>query len=403
MPPSFDHIDAPAPHPPQPPSVGAKLLHALLDTVRELQTAYGSQNLKELATDADERVRRLCDLWDTILSHGLRATVHTATSTSTATSSSASNHNMTGNDTQTSAQTSTLTAATALLHNVADRVAVAVTGSTANTLLASANLPTPFGGGSGNAGGHPSPTFVSPTFWSFAWPDLTAHERERFRTLQLVHTDYARGRALLRAALNERTLERYVLVWLNAPQLTSTYESHAVLRDPEATNLLPSIAAGLGAILFAVLVDNVALNGPIDERWLMMSAGERQQHSEPIIVAPPAQLVRVVPARRRRLVSFGATEDEEEMGQGPGASSGGGGSPKTLSDMCLRQDGDRTTTTATKTVGKPAGKPADAIVSHCSNLPQRPYEAVFDMQPELPSEIVEIPVMVAATLRGECT
>lgn len=219
MPPSSDHTDAPPPPPPPaaaPLTVGAKLLRALLEAVRELQTAYGAQNLKELATDADERVRRLCDLWDTILSHGLRATA-----TATATATEATHPTSPDAPHPHPAQTRTLTAATALLHNVADRVAVAVTGSTANTLLASANLPTPFGSS--------STTNATPTFWSFALPNLTAHERERFRTLQLVHTDYARGRALLRAALNERSLERYVLVWLNAAQLPASYEPHAVI------------------------------------------------------------------------------------------------------------------------------------------------------------------------------
>lgn len=52
-------------------------------------------------------------------------------------------------------------------------------------------------------------------------------------------------RALIRAALNERSLERYILSWLgDANGLNNYYESWALIRDNEASNLMPSIAAG---------------------------------------------------------------------------------------------------------------------------------------------------------------
>lgn len=84
-----------------------------------------------------------------------------------------------------------------------------------------------------------------PTYWEFVFPLLTAHEKERFSTLRHVWTERGKGRALIRAALNERALERYILMWLNEPSLKSCFEQGALLRDDEATNLLPSIAAGL--------------------------------------------------------------------------------------------------------------------------------------------------------------
>lgn len=60
-----------------------------------------------------------------------------------------------------------------------------------------------------------------------------------------VLTDQGKVRALIRAALNERALERYILIWLSdANGLAVRYETWAFLRDNEATNLLPSIAAG---------------------------------------------------------------------------------------------------------------------------------------------------------------
>lgn len=60
-----------------------------------------------------------------------------------------------------------------------------------------------------------------------------------------VYTEQGKVRALIRSALNERALERYILTWLSdANGLAQRYESWALVRDNEAANLLPSIAAG---------------------------------------------------------------------------------------------------------------------------------------------------------------
>lgn len=332
-----------APHPP-PANSGTALLHSLLRAVRELQTGFSNRNT--LATDADPSVCRVCDLLDTVLSHGLKQPVTVSAPIQTA---------------------------TALLQNVADRVAEAVTGA-------------PF---PGSVAGQPSVTF-----WSFALPHLTAHERERFCTLQHVATDSGRGRALLRAALNERSLERYVLVWLNAPQLFTSYEPWAALRDPETSNLLPSIAAGLATILFAVLVDNAALNARFISAAGLDSSGTAQR-TEPIIVAPPpSQLVRSVPARRRHLVSFGEdTESADEQQQLQGVVVPVSGSPgRTLSSMCLKQTGAQRTPTAVAvrdgtTNANVVTKPWS--IASSPPPPCRPYDAVFGLLPELPSEIVQ--------------
>lgn len=108
------------------------------------------------------------------------------------------------------------------------------------------------------------------SFWDFASNHLTAHEKERFSTLRygqhqvnhfsscfsfkcygtfslpiIVYTNHGKVRALIRAALNERALERYILTWLGDSNGLNTYfESWALIRDTEASNLLPSIAAG---------------------------------------------------------------------------------------------------------------------------------------------------------------
>lgn len=82
------------------------------------------------------------------------------------------------------------------------------------------------------------------TFWDFAYSNLSRQERERFSTLRHVWTDGGKVRALIRALLNERSFERYILVWLNDPNLANSFEEWAFLRDSEVQNLLPSIAAG---------------------------------------------------------------------------------------------------------------------------------------------------------------
>lgn len=106
---------------------------------------------------------------------------------------------------------------------------------------------------------------TGPTFWEFAYQHLTGHEKERFSTLRYglcfyiasgstsllnmclisVYTDQGKTRALIRSALNERALERYISTWLGDTNgLFLRYESWALVRDNEASNLLPSMAAG---------------------------------------------------------------------------------------------------------------------------------------------------------------
>ena len=49
-----------------------------------------------------------------------------------------------------------------------------------------------------------------PAFWYYVKEFLTKHEVERFLNLKNINTDSGRGRAWLRAALNEHSLERYM-------------------------------------------------------------------------------------------------------------------------------------------------------------------------------------------------
>lgn len=135
-----------------------------------------------------------------------------------------------------------------------------------------------------------------PSFWELACDNLTAHERERFSSLRHVWTEHGKGRALIRSALNERALERYILTWLADPNLNQKYEKFALLRDAEAVNLLPSIAAGLGSILFAMAVDSPDLN------VFSRSVGGKQ---EPVIAVPtPLPVSKRLAPIKRQIISF---------------------------------------------------------------------------------------------------
>ena len=52
--------------------------------------------------------------------------------------------------------------------------------------------------------------FCFAAFWFYVKEILTKHEGERFLTLKNISTDSGRGRAWLRATLNEHSLERYM-------------------------------------------------------------------------------------------------------------------------------------------------------------------------------------------------
>lgn len=83
------------------------------------------------------------------------------------------------------------------------------------------------------------------SLWEGIKESLTPHERDRYLHLKHVWTDRGRSRAWLRSALNERSLERYLNNLLLSPSLHIYFEEWALIRDPEITNILPNIAAGI--------------------------------------------------------------------------------------------------------------------------------------------------------------
>uniref|UniRef100_A0A8C8MKP6 Sorting nexin 29 n=1 Tax=Oncorhynchus tshawytscha TaxID=74940 RepID=A0A8C8MKP6_ONCTS len=100
------------------------------------------------------------------------------------------------------------------------------------------------------------------TFWLYVKEHLNRHELQRFYSLRHISSELGRGRAWLRCALNEHSLERYLHMLLtDGIRLGTFYEDWAFILDEERASMLPTMAAGLNSILFAINIDNTDLNG----------------------------------------------------------------------------------------------------------------------------------------------
>uniref|UniRef100_A0A8C8R595 Sorting nexin 29 n=1 Tax=Pelusios castaneus TaxID=367368 RepID=A0A8C8R595_9SAUR len=112
------------------------------------------------------------------------------------------------------------------------------------------------------AAGFSSKTETEPVFWYYVREVLNKHELQRFYSLRTITTDIGRGRAWLRCALNEHSLERYVHMLLaDKNRLSVFYEDWSFMMDEERSSMIPTMAAGLNSILFAINIDNKDLNG----------------------------------------------------------------------------------------------------------------------------------------------
>ena len=61
--------------------------------------------------------------------------------------------------------------------------------------------------------------YIFSEYWFYVKEQLTKHEQDRYFTLKHINTDAGRGRAWLRAALNEHSLERYMHMLLESDEL----------------------------------------------------------------------------------------------------------------------------------------------------------------------------------------
>jgi len=175
-----------------------EMLDSTLGAVKKCQVRFGGK--VELATEGNEEIINLCTKLELALMHGLKVT--------------------------------TPSLGMAVIQNVKD--------------LVSNNFGTTENGG----------------VWRIVRTILNKHEYERYLMLANVTNDTGRGRAWLRSVLNEQSLERYLHMLLGDEiRLKEFYEEWAFMRDQERSSMLPSMAAGLCSIRFALKVDNAALNG----------------------------------------------------------------------------------------------------------------------------------------------
>ncbi|XP_013186474.2 sorting nexin-29 [Amyelois transitella] len=219
-------------------------------TLQELlNCVQNSQNRfggkSELATEDDIRITLLCDKWEKVLSHGIRTNLSN------------------------SALQTLVTAGLNFTFNIVN---------------------------------------IGNSLWSYTCLHLTKHEKERFKILTNINTPLGYFRAFLRAALNERSLERYLHSWITHGLLMEYYEEGSLVRDPESSNLLPNMAAGLSSILFALSIDRAELNDT--------QHASQINKAEPVIPLPtPVRSSNLKRKPLRQVISFDKNEQTNKPKQ----------------------------------------------------------------------------------------
>nr|XP_021181326.2 sorting nexin-29 isoform X1 [Helicoverpa armigera] len=198
----------------------------------------------ELATEDDIRIAQLCEKWEKLLSHGIRTNLSN------------------------SAIQNLVTAGLNFTFNIVN---------------------------------------VGNSLWSYTCLHLTKHEKERFKILTNINTPLGYFRAFLRAALNERSLDRYLQSWVAHGLLMEYYEEGALVRDPDTSQLLPSTAAGLSTVLFALSIDRPELN---DSQQANYSSKAEHVIPLPIPVKSSSNLKR---KPLRQVISFDKNEQKNTM------------------------------------------------------------------------------------------
>jgi len=179
-----------------------RLQKNLLNSVKQCQKRFGSSS--EIATEYDLEVANLCQCIEAILSHGLKPIISEDKSS--------------------------------LLKRQVTKIVT------------------------GRSDGDKNPNCLVP-FWCFVKEILNDSEIQRFDLLTNVRNDYGRGKAWLRASINERCLEKYMSLCINNEKLTNQfYEKWAFMTNSERNSILPNTAAGLSSIVFALNIDRLEFN-----------------------------------------------------------------------------------------------------------------------------------------------
>ncbi|XP_034097479.1 sorting nexin-29 [Drosophila nasuta] len=224
------------------------------------QTSQNYSGKRELATERDDVVQELCEALEETFAYGLRQSLNVSLS------------------------------AVTLFQNMHE----IVLGSNGNG-----------GGGAGGSGGEN-------TFWDFCQSHLTPHERQRYEGLKQIWTKHGRGRAFIRATLNEKRLHSHLLTWLSdESQIQRYYTPWSLLLNEEAAKQLPDIIGSLQDVLFALNVENPELNAAKRQS----SQAVNVVKEEPIIYSSPPVPVslrktgRTASAVERPIVCATSTED----------------------------------------------------------------------------------------------
>jgi len=106
---------------------------------------------------------------------------------------------------------------------------------------------------------------VARNLWNLLKKELNPQEQQRFLLLNNISTDQGRARAWIRSSLNEQSLERFLQTLLkDITKLNFLYEEWALMRDPDRSGMLPSLAAGLTSVRFALKIDDPCLNSELE-------------------------------------------------------------------------------------------------------------------------------------------
>ncbi|KAM7351443.1 uncharacterized protein ACRADG_004283 [Cochliomyia hominivorax] len=219
---------------------------------------------KELASETDECVAELCESLEEVFQYGLIAQQQT--------------------------QLNFVVSAANLFQNMQEIVTRTASTKTATSSLTASS---------------------ESSFWEFCENFLTSHEKERFENLKQVWTKWGKGRAFIRSALNEHSLQRYLLTWLSEYQILRSYYTHwSVLMDDKMSKSLPDMIKGLDHVLFALSVDRTELNVAVKANSIQQTVVKE----EPLIYAPTP--VKVEPkvkgkalAVERPIASTSSTDD----------------------------------------------------------------------------------------------
>eukprot|EP00039_Didymoeca_costata_P005218 m.79648 g.79648 ORF g.79648 m.79648 type:complete len:772 (+) comp12721_c0_seq2:142-2457(+) len=100
-------------------------------------------------------------------------------------------------------------------------------------------------------------------FWPFVKEALDPTDISALSLLTRITTDSGKGRAWIRWALNERSLEKYLHKLIsNTNNIKTYYEPHAYLADEDRVSTLAMLVVGLSSTVFAIELDDANLNTP---------------------------------------------------------------------------------------------------------------------------------------------